>query len=413
MAVIGAVVAAVSAGVVQPAAADTPLACKFPGNRSAAARICAEVSGQIYGAFATWKNAPITFSNGAAVGDWVQNYMDMMPVPGTGFDMGLRSTKAGAVGRTYEPYWAENGNQSYQEHAITPARGPASADGLNHSYMVLRSGQTSQWDVLYDFNPVGRTALQSQGYTNGYNVQLETNNLRDTTIGEMEDRFQYLAPGDEWSRFDRTSVTTQVTSATCGTSSPPPYCFAAELTGSPKAIAWKVSKPAAVAFTAPRPQRGASAGATLNGVDQDALATCMANDPSQCLQQVPGLAACVHARLACNATAQQPAPRSLTPRSVGSTLTAEQTRQLAAVRFHTDATQIQVRPMTVASYDKAAGTQLGGQWSPDLTLWLATSTAETKSEKGGETHYNGLTAAYDPSSGQLLHAALGAQRPFK
>ncbi|MFK0180212.1 hypothetical protein ACIQVR_30065 [Streptomyces xanthochromogenes] len=148
------------------------------------------MSEQIYGAFATWKNAPTTFNGGASVGDWVQNYMDMMPVPGTGIDMGLRSTKAGAVGRTYEPYWAENGNQNYQEHAITPARGPASADGLNHSYMVLRSGQMSQWDVLYDFNPVGRTALQSQGYSNGFNVQVETNNLRDTSIGEMEDRFQ-------------------------------------------------------------------------------------------------------------------------------------------------------------------------------------------------------------------------------
>ncbi|MFJ4478693.1 hypothetical protein [Streptomyces xanthochromogenes] len=46
------------------------------------------MSEQIYGAFATWKNAPTTFNGGASVGDWVQNYMDMMPVPGTGIDMG-------------------------------------------------------------------------------------------------------------------------------------------------------------------------------------------------------------------------------------------------------------------------------------------------------------------------------------
>ncbi|MFE0777778.1 hypothetical protein [Streptomyces sp. NPDC058861] len=407
---MGAVLIAVSAVTVQPATA-APLACEFPGNETAAARICMEDSGQIDGAFATWKNAPITFDSGAAVGDWVKNYVDMMPVPGTGIEMGLRSTKAGQVGRTYEPYWAENGGQTYQEHAIAPARGPASADGIQHSYMVLRAGRTTQWDVLYDFNPVGRTALQSQGYAKGFNVQLETNNLRNTSIGEMEDRFQYLAPDGQLLRFDRTKVFTQV-SATCSSSNPPPLCFNATLVGSPKAIAWRVSKPAGATSASPTPLHLSVPTATvLNGVDQRALAACMASDPARCMKDVPGLARCVQARLLCNnntLAAQRPVASS---KAAGSQLTATQVKHLAATRFRLTEDQIETRAITTSAYDQAAGTHLSQTWGADLPLWVATSTAEAQAGKT-KTRYPGLTAVYDPASGQLLHAALGPQRPF-
>ncbi|MER7963198.1 hypothetical protein ACFV4X_32510 [Streptomyces ardesiacus] len=317
------------------------------------------------------------------------------------------------MGRTYEPYWAENSGQDYQEHAITPARGAASADGLQHSYMVLRSGQTSQWDILYDFNPVGRTQHQSQGYTHGFNLQLETNNLRDTSIGEMEDRFQYLATGDQWIRFDRTQVTTQVTANVCGPSSPPPYCFNAALTGGPKAVSWNVSKPATVApARSMTQQKVLPAGRFVHGVDQNVLARCLAAAPSQCLERVPGLAKCVKARLVCNTTRPTLPSRTAGPQAASRNLDIAQTKRLAAMRFHLSDPQIQVRSTTTTAYDEAAGTDLAPQWGRDQPLWLVTSSAETRAENS-KTHYHGLTAVYDPVSGQLLHAALGRQRAFQ
>ncbi|MFE6852168.1 hypothetical protein ACFVDH_15435 [Streptomyces sp. NPDC057674] len=439
---MGTALIAISVVNVQPAAA-VPLACQFPSNETAAARICMEDSGQIDGAFATWKNSPITFESGAAVGDWVKNYVDMMPVPGTGIEIGLRSTKAGQVGRTYEPYWAENGGQTYQEHAIAPARGPASADGLQHSYMVLRSGRTTQWDVLFDFNPVGRTTLQTQGYTKGFNVQLETNNLRNTSIGEMEDRFQYLAPDGQLLRFDRAKVFTQVTT-TCSSTNPPPLCFNATLVGSPKAIAWRVSKPTGAAPTSSAPPNlSAPAATSLNGVDQRSLAACMASDPARCMKDVPGLARCVQARLVCNSNVQavrspatstagdsrlsaekfkrlaatrfhdraQAAWRSTAFKMAGSHLTAEQIKRLAATRFHLTADQIQTRTITATGYDQTAGTHLSQTWDANLPLLVVTSTGKVRAGTNN-TQYPGLTAVYDPASGQLLHAALGLRRPF-
>ncbi|MFG2645895.1 hypothetical protein ACGFYP_33545 [Streptomyces sp. NPDC048370] len=418
-AVLGSALIAISTVTVQPATADTPPLCLYPGNQTAAARICMNDSGQIDGAFATWKNAPVTFDSGAAIGDWVRNYVDMTPVDGTGIEMGLRSTKAGQVGRTYEPYWAEYGAQTYQEHAIAPARGPASADGLQHSYMVLRSGRTTQWDVLYDFNPVGRTSLQSQGYTDSFSVQLETNNLRNTTIGEMEDRFQYLAPDGQWLRFDRAKVSTQVT--TCDSNNPPPFCFNATLTGSPKAISWQVSKPAGTSSARlAQPPLSIPNAAVLNGVDQRALARCMASDPTRCIRDVPGLVRCVQARLLCNqnASAAQRSAASANnasaraaAKTAGVRLASDQVKRLAAARFHVAEHQIETRTITTAAYDQMAGTHLSQTWGANLPLRVATSTAEARAGKS-DAQYRGLTAVYDPASGQLLHATLGLQRPF-
>ncbi|MFE4870609.1 hypothetical protein [Streptomyces sp. NPDC056682] len=102
----------------------------------------------------------------------------------------------------------------------------------------------------------------------------------------------------------------------------------------------------------------------------------------------------------------------MAPSLSNATLTAEQTQQLIATRFHINAEQVNVRALSIADYDKAAGTNLGEHWGTALTLWLATSAADAQAEKG-DTRYPGLTAVYDPASGQLLHAALGTRRAFK
>lgn len=88
----------------------------------------------------------------------------------------------------------------------------------------------------------------------------------------MEDRFQYLAPDGQWLRFDRTKVFTQV-ATTCNSKNPPPLCFNATLTGSPKVVAWRVSKPAgAASASAASPHLSAPKATVLNGVDERALA---------------------------------------------------------------------------------------------------------------------------------------------
>ncbi|MFJ4478691.1 hypothetical protein ACIQVR_30070 [Streptomyces xanthochromogenes] len=152
--------------------------------------------------------------------------------------------------------------------------------------------------------------------------------------------------------------------------------------------------------------------AVVDGVDQKALASCMAMDPAQCLKHVPGLAKCVQARLVCNTATQTLSPRAAAPRLSSATVTPEQAQQLTATRFHVNADQVHVRALSVADYDKAAGTKLGEQWGTGLTLWLATSASDAQAENG-DTRYPGLIAVYDPASGQLLHAALGTARAFK
>jgi hypothetical protein len=149
-----------------------------------------------------------------------------------------------------------------------------------------------------------------------------------------------------------------------GQTNTPPYCFTTSIvprtTVTPADLdQLTVGKPAvgslAAAAAGTQTPAAASAPQTYNGVDQRALAACLAADPSSCLTTVPGLAQCLAAHQSCNAVTRQ----SVSPSGRRHPTTAAQAQALARSDLH-DAKARKVTTLTSAELRSRSGLTLDG-----------------------------------------------------
>ncbi|MET9182977.1 hypothetical protein ABZX88_32940 [Kitasatospora aureofaciens] len=404
------------------------------------AMLCANAGQPIRGAFATWRNLPITFdsSNNPNIMVGAANYLTVTPDISSSATVriGLYAQKTGAQSASYAPHWEEVLDQGGgRETAINVGVGASQADGRNHSYLLQRQDSGNQWEVFYDFNSVGTTTGQkpvsraSEG--NRIDVGLEVNHPEHVDVPIFDDRVQWMDENKVWGRFAPVNTATQLGLGKCGELSPSgtpyaaPYCFTARQTinaqplPSPSGtLSWSVGKPLAV----PAPIAAAAAHSlaspglgrrtVVNGVDQEALHACLQNTPDACLTTVPGLADCLRTAKRCNA--DQPAtalPRKdeHVPSMPTGSGNVEDLKLRTAAEFGVPVESLRVSSGTVA--DDSSGRRTAARWDADTPLWVITSDAPTRGRSQASPRGTGLAATYAQSTGDLVDACWGSACP--
>jgi hypothetical protein len=189
----------------------------------------------------------------------------------------------------------------------------------------------------------------------------------------------------------------------------PPDCFTSSYKAVPGAAAtdpavldsFGVGKPgtAVAAARTTAPPSTASVSGTHNGVDQRALAACLTARSLNCLEQVPGLAECVAARLICNVDG---APSRVA--TAAEPMTADQAKQQAARAFRV----LGGAPEPTVTTTSAATTRARTSVTGDRPVHVVASTARVASMAAANTNtYGGYVAIFDATDQSLLYACLG------
>jgi len=324
-------------------------------------------------------------------------------------EIGLYAEKTGKTTQTYGPRWTELTNSGGRTKAITAGVNPTKADKRNHTYMTVRQDHGDQWDVLYDFNKVGATTSQlkaPRGNPNRIDVGLEVMGPQYTNVPDIANRMQFMTENKVWMRVATRNTAKVVSLPACSTAHTPPNCFKTKLTDNTSFTQWTVSKPrraAASALPAPPVLPGLAAGVqegdVFNGVDQQALQTCLEEDPDTCLDTVPGLAECVHSVRVCNAAALRAVPSPDASEQPAGMISADAVREQAAATFAVARADVDV---TAPSSRQAVGTD-GGQ----ERAWTVSSAQTTPGLQRGDRLFGGFTARDSAQSGALLDACWG------
>jgi hypothetical protein len=324
---------------------------------------------------------------------------------------------------SYTAYWteaqlADDGEFAELYHPITADQAPGSdsADGTQHTYMLLANGDDAPWDVLFDYNTVGTTDLRFEGSTRRTSSGMAVTDPGAVTMTTpVELRLQVMDPSGLWRRPHLGELGTSET-RTCEappryddryarTPSQLPNCFTASYTvqaGVPATSQAEVNT-----FTIGKPPRptALSGGATAapqssapksptgfhNGVDQQKLAACIADGTRNCLAEVPGLAACVEARAICNITGRQSQKKA----SISSApMTAAEAVEAAKKILHI----VEPAKATVTTRQQ-----------DDRQVHVVTSGARVRSMSASTNDrvYTGYTAEFEVSSGRMISARLG------
>lgn len=417
-----------------PAAASPPTAsCQIEHSASIIfwGVACTQPGEPVIGAFATWRNAPITFESGSTGSTTVSaaNYLTMTPNTEGGLfakniQVGLYAEKTGASTSTYGPRWTELGDSGGRTEAITVGTNPSTPDGTNHTYMVLRQDHTDQWDVLYDFNWVGTTTDQlavPRGNANRIDIGLEVMGPQYLTVPQIANRVQYLAENKTWYRAATANTARVASLGLCGQGGTAPYCFDMKLTDSTTFTQLAVAKPGPTTLRAADDATGLKQGVpsgqsssvgtaptvthgTYNGVDQAALAACMARNPDSCLTTVPGLAQCVRTVQQCNAAALavKGTDTARTSASHASGVSREQVLARAAASFGVPSQTLDVTSVAGASTSFSAARS----GSTDAA-WIVESSSSTHGLEQRGRLFHGFRATYSAVTGLLLDACWG------
>ncbi|MFF0416412.1 hypothetical protein ACFYUY_39025 [Kitasatospora sp. NPDC004745] len=404
------------------------------------AMLCANAGQPIRGAFATWRNLPITFdsSNNPNIRVGAANYLTVTPDISSfaTVRIGLYAEKTGAQSASYAPHWEEVLSQGGgRETAINVGVGSNLADGRNHSYLLQRQDSGDQWEVFYDFNSVGtttgQTAVSRASEGNRIDVGLEVNHPEHVDVPVFEDRPQWMDENKIWGRFAPANTATQLGLGKCGEASPSgtpyaaPYCFTAQqrsntqpLPSPAGTVSWSVGKPLATPTpvapaTAPSPVApGLDRPTVFNGVDQDALHTCLQNTPDACVTTVPGLADCLHTAKQCNADQPTTIPRRKgdgVPPTQTVDVSVDDLKLRTAGEFGVPVDSVRVSAGTVA--DDSSGRRAAARWEADTPVWVVTSDAPTRGRQKAGSQGEGLAVAYTQATGELVDACWGPACP--
>ncbi|KAB1107443.1 RICIN domain-containing protein [Micromonospora aurantiaca] len=339
-------------------------------------------------------------------------------------------------GVTYGAYWLEWGQGREFFHAIDPVQAPGSEspDGAVHTYLVERN-PSGQWDLFYDFNYVGTSALQGGGYARFIRNGMSVRYLQHAAVNtSMQTRLQVsnasvwrrpslgeLGTGEPKAceappRYEDWSYDTVNLSPNCYTSS---YATRSGANGSnsPQLDSFTVAKPGTVTTAAagsrsvPSPGSRESASAEMNGVDQSKLAACLQTAPESCLREVPGLAACVAARQTCKGgDLHRIAPAPSRPLTISAAKDA--VRRLTGqspLRGGQRAVATRVNLLTdpgVARAVRSAGVAL----DDEIYIVTSGSTVPSLSPTSQKT-YAGSTFVVRAATGRLVYACLGVGCP--
>ncbi|WP_127507086.1 hypothetical protein [Actinoplanes solisilvae] len=340
-----------------------------------------------------------------------------------GVEFGLMASfdpEAGTQG--YLPYWTEWGNDTEETHPITNTPYGTLPDDRQHHYvLVTTSGGSGQYDVLYDYNPVGTTRLQEGGrYRDAFAMTTVQNPNTVSFPAAFENRLQmqngngiYFKPG--------TGQVSRSEPKTCGalpTDVDPlwdeinvaPWCLTTSLGVTGNEVQYmRVSKPntslaKAPAVAAPVPS---SAPDVLNGVDQAKLRACVAQGESPCFDQVPGLRACVDARLVCNAAA------AAVGDATAGRITGGQAKERVATRLRlTDRTKISSAANRASDLPSALRAKLPATLATTAPVTVVTGNGEVHGLSAGKDRvYQGHLTVLDGATGALVYACLGRDCP--
>jgi hypothetical protein len=397
--------------------------------------LCVRSSGLVTGVMGAWRQHPMTLNAGSSVPDanTMSNQINWDPVTSTGDNAGRSHVSMGWQAKylasdnstTHAAYWSETGvidGWTVEEyHAIDEADSTLD-DGSMHTWMSLANSD-GQWDMLYDFNPVGTTRFAVGGYTRDLEYGLLHQYTENAALAAaFEDRVQVLGSAGLWRRPKLAEVAAFPANI-CGQPDPttlmlkqpnsPPHCFTASLVTRPSSTGgtaevdhFVVGKPAvgSLALTngAPRAPALPASGAH-NGVDQRALAACLAADATQCLATVPGLAECVRARKVCNTT-RRPAASV----EHGTPITAEIAgqRARAAVGDRT-AAGVNTTTLTAADVTRRSATPLNTVDGAAKVHVVTSDNPVTGLSGQTDRSYAGYTMVYLAETGRLLYACLG------
>ncbi|MGW5211469.1 hypothetical protein ACWEQO_09710 [Streptomyces sp. NPDC004051] len=272
--------------------------------------------------------------------------------------------------------------------------------------------------MLYDFNKVGSTTKQLKvigGSTNRIDVGLEVTGPKYVNVPSIANRMQFMTGNKVWQQVATGNVAKSVTLPACNTSHKPPNCFTVKLTDNSKFVQWTVSKPrrqaTAVASPAAMPvtpthspdTAAVSLPATFNGVDQQALQSCLENDPDSCLATVPGLSECVVTTRVCNAAAL-PSGEPPEDAAADAGVSAADIRARAAAAFDVPSDALAIEPPASPAALKAHPHAADGSGH---AAWTVTSTNSTPGLQRTDRRFDGFTARYSARTGALLEACWG------
>ncbi|WP_165945604.1 RICIN domain-containing protein [Micromonospora sp. KC606] len=406
-----------------------------PARRATA--LCVRSSGLASGVMGAWRQHPMRLSEAGSTtpdANTLSNQINWNPVTSTGDEIGYDYVEMGWRGdhrastsaTTHSAYWLEtglsNGWMVQEYHAIDEVDSTLD-DSSMHTWMSLGNSD-GEWDMFYDFNPVGTTRLATGGHTRdlqyGLMGQYDENTALDTAF---EDRVQILGSEGLWRR-PRVTEVAAFPANICGQPDPltltlkkphtPPHCFTTSLVtrpsstgGSAEVDRFVVGKPGvdSLALTSSVPPAPARpVGGVHNGVDQRALAACLAADATQCLTTVPGLAECVQARKVCNTTR-----RTTAAAKHGTPVTADVARQRAraAVGDRKAAAGVNTTTLTAADVTRRSGTILNTVNGAEKVHVVTSDNPATGLSRQTDRSYAGYTMVYQAKTGRLLYACLG------
>jgi hypothetical protein len=403
--------------------------------------LCVQSDQPIFGVMGAWRQQPMSLNQPGSYNpdaNTMSNFVTWDPLDSSGDNPGYDYAELGWRGiwtsnsgtTTHSAYWLEGGieNEQFVEeyHAINELDSTL-ADGSTHTWMSL-GNDSGQWDMFYDFNPVGTTRFAAGNRIRDLEYGLLPQYAENTALATgFEDRVQILDGNSVWRR-PRLGEVAQFDANICGQPNPsaiefgetntPPYCFTTSLvprasttSGSPAEVdRFVMGKPAADPLTiGPRAaanQAGVASGKIHNGVDQRLLAGCMATDATRCLTTVPGLAECVQARKICNITHRVPANR-------GVPISADKARRLAQQTVKDDSSNATTTSLTSAELLRQTKIALRGV-EPLEEVHVVTGDGAVRSlSRQAEREFRGYTMIYQAQTGQLLYACLGQACPMK
>ncbi|MFJ6168750.1 RICIN domain-containing protein [Micromonospora orduensis] len=390
--------------------------------------ICTNYSPPLDGVFGTWRQFPTSFNGtrDAQTSQYVGGKTVNPNLQDSVFDWFEVGWKAqyqrSANSTTHEAYWLERGPAGYQYHSLAALPYGSSADGRNHNYMALRSS-TGKIDILYDYNTVGTTTMSEGPRISNIESGIRQDDEGTATLPSgIEHRVQGQDANGLWRRPTAAS-TSRFDARPCYGPSwtypfAPPKCLSSAVKtkaasdGTIEVDYFSVTQAAATLASESPAARPAVT--TLNGVDQQTLASCLRATPDLCMQTVPGLATCVAARKQCNAA----------PATIGDSAAQRTTGSMGLDDAEKAAREVLVgkgdQPLSASAgltaravpfwrYASALGLrETGVDPTEDVIVVSGTATVHGLKHAAGPQPYEGFTLAYRQATGVLVHACLGS-----
>lgn len=392
--------------------------------------LCVRSEQPIFGLMDTWQQHQINYSgttysnmlNFLRWGTLDSQGADSQP---DGFEFGWESRYSSSP-REENAYWVEQNIGSYEYHNLSSVPGGSGANGRLHTYMVV-PGEDSQHTLYFDFIPVANTTKAESTKIGESSGGLFAETVEAATFpAPFEHRMQLFDGNNVWRRPWVAEVSTHEVypcdaprnAPATGGPNAAPRCLNASMvskTGtSPLAVDYfAISKPSpATLGTSTLTGPHIVANEIYNGVDQRALANCMASDPSRCIHEVPGLAECVKAHKACNMTTQHSLEQRKTGRpTVSKKQALKLARQAMVVSGDTPFVATKARVMSTTEYTRAADAPALRESKGNVVVISGNEAVRSLLGRVVEG-YSGYTLAFSESTGALLHACLGTACPI-